>query len=145
MPRGGHTASGPASPPIHHKNPNSSATGERVIERHAGEPLPCERFSQLLPDPSPQLDIGDRRCLPLPRLRHAAAGAIYRRPRAVNSRFSAPVPRVPNAGLLQRPGDGAISGSIGFGVRELLLVRVQEACNMALGGSPAEFFVERGD
>ena len=52
---------------------------------------------------------------------------------------------MPNAGLLQRPGDWAISGSIGFGVRELLLVRVQEASNVALGGFPAEFLVERGD
>jgi hypothetical protein len=41
--------------------------------------------------------------------------------------------------LLQRPSDRAISGSIGFGVRELLLVRVQEARNVALGGDPAEF------
>ena len=52
---------------------------------------------------------------------------------------------MPNAGLLQRPGDRAISGSIAFGVRELLLVRVQEASNVALGGVPAEFLVERGD
>ena len=52
---------------------------------------------------------------------------------------------MPNAGLLQRPGDRTISGSIGFGVRELLLVRLQEARNMALGGFPAEFPVECGD
>jgi hypothetical protein len=52
---------------------------------------------------------------------------------------------MPNAGLLQRPRDRAISGSIGLGVRELPLVRVQEARNVALGGGPAKFFVERGD
>jgi hypothetical protein len=52
---------------------------------------------------------------------------------------------MPNAGLLQRPRDRAISGSIGFGVRELLLVRVQEGGNVALGGFPGEFLVERGD
>ena len=64
---------------------------------------------------------------------------------AVNSRcFCLRVRRVPNNDLLQRPGDGAISGSIGFGVRELLLVRVQEIRDVALGGGPAEFFVERG-
>ena len=53
--------------------------------------------------------------------------------------------RVPNTDLLQRPGDGAISGSIGLGVREFLLVRVQEGRNVALGGFPAEFPVECGD
>ena len=52
---------------------------------------------------------------------------------------------MPNAGLLQRPSDRAISGSIRLGVRELLLVRVQEARNVALSGVPAEFPVERGD
>jgi len=52
---------------------------------------------------------------------------------------------MPNAGLLQRPGDGAISSSIGFGMRELLLVRVEEGRNVALGGFPAEFPVECGD
>jgi hypothetical protein len=49
------------------------------------------------------------------------------------------------ATLPQRPGDRAISGSIGFGVRELHLVRVQEGRNVALGGFPAEFPVECGD
>jgi hypothetical protein len=49
------------------------------------------------------------------------------------------------AGLLQRPGDRAISGSIGFGVHELFLVRVEEGRNVALGGFPPEFPVECGD
>src|SRR5712692_1936258 len=82
------------------------------------------------------------------RFERAASGAIYRPAlarRAVNSRVFCRVPWMPNGGLLQRPSDWAISGSIGFGVRELLLVRVQEARNVALGGVPAEFLVERGD
>src|SRR6266851_8674029 len=65
---------------------------------------------------------------------------------AVNSRCFCPrVRRVPNTDLLQRPGDGAISGLIGFGVRELLLVRVQEARDVAFARFPAEFPVECGD
>jgi hypothetical protein len=75
-------------------------------------------------------------------------GAFYRRALArgaVNSWVFCCVPWMPKAGLLQRPSDRAISGSIGLGVRELLLVRVQETRNVALGGGPAEFFVERGD
>jgi hypothetical protein len=46
--------------------------------------------------------------LPL-NVQRALAGALY----------------MPNTDLLQRPGDGAISGSIGIGVREFLLIRVQ--------------------
>ena len=49
------------------------------------------------------------------------------------------------ATLPQRPGDRAITSSIGLGVRELLLVRVQEGGNVALSGFPGEFLVERGD
>lgn len=49
------------------------------------------------------------------------------------------------ATLPQRPGDRAINSSIGLGVRELRLVRVQEARNVALGGFPAELPVECGD
>src|ERR1700730_3060809 len=47
--------------------------------------------------------------------------------------------------LLQRPSDRTISRSVGLGVRELVLVRVQEIRDVALGGFPAEFLVEGGD
>lgn len=63
---------------------------------------------------------------------------------AVKCRVFRGVPPVPNTDLLQRPVTERL-GSIGFGVRELLLVRVQEARNVALGGFPAEFPVECGD
>ena len=77
-----------------------------------------------------------------PGFERAASGAIYRRALARGrGKFLGVLSRAvdADAGLLQRPVDRAISGSIGLGVRELLLVRVQEARNVALGGFPAEF------
>ncbi len=47
--------------------------------------------------------------------------------------------------LLQRPSDRTISGSIGLGVHEPVLVRIEVSRDAALGGFPAEFLVERGD
>ena len=50
-----------------------------------------------------------------------------------------------NSDLLQRRGDWTICDSIGFGVRELFLVRVQDGVNFAFSLFPAEFLIERGD
>ncbi len=47
--------------------------------------------------------------------------------------------------LLQRPSDRTISGSIGLGVHEPVLVRIEVSRDATLGGFPAEFLVERGD
>ena len=47
--------------------------------------------------------------------------------------------------LLQRPSDRTISGSIGLGVHEPVLVRIEVSRDAALGGFPVEFLVERSD
>ena len=47
--------------------------------------------------------------------------------------------------LLQRPSDGTFSSSIGLGVHEPILVRIEVSRHAALGGFPAEFLVERRD
>jgi hypothetical protein len=79
-----------------------------------------------------------------------ASGAIYRRALAGPAVKCRVFRRVPptlklNSDLLQRRGDWTICDSIGFGVRELLLVRVQEGGNFAFSVFPAEFPIERGD
>jgi hypothetical protein len=47
--------------------------------------------------------------------------------------------------LLQRPSDWTLSGSIGLGVHEPVLIRIEMSRDAALGGFPAEFLVERGN